>query len=269
MEDPLLNPERRPEEELGPFPPPPIGLETDPFYAFRDELAHTMRKSMARVEKIQLAANSEEVFSEVASMRKGMTSLKENVSHLERLVSHVERKRADFSHLSDEEIKSRRTFLKAMQARLKQIDLDLTNANSLGEKLAEQERAQQRIIAEAKLKAITPPPRKVLDDDEHDDIEHQRFMQQQVLQDQDESLEDISSSLNRLYHAGNEMYQEIDSHNQLLNEVNEEAYSVTSKMDSTLSRLDKVLHSKSRGQTIGIGFLVLVLIIEIIIVATI
>src|SRR5688500_15734580 len=90
MVDPLLNPMDE-DTDLGPFPPPPIGLETDPFYAFRDELAHSTRKALARMEKIKLLSTSEEVLSEIASINKSLYNLKEGASDLERVVSHVER----------------------------------------------------------------------------------------------------------------------------------------------------------------------------------
>jgi len=280
MEDPLLNPIEPSsairasggggsEDDLGPFPPPPIGLETDPFYAFRDELAHTTRKCLARLEKLKSATSSEEMFAEIAGTGKALASLKENVSHLERVVSHVERKRADFSHLTEDDVKERRAFLKNIQSRVRHMEVELSKAATQAEQVAEQERRQFKQQMEAAKSRSSLGSMRVTREDNAYDLEGQRYLQEQMLREQDQSLDEISTSLGRLHDVGSEMYHEIESQNRLLDEVNEESHGLEGKMDTALNRLDKMLHTKNRGQTMGILFLVVVLLVEIIILSVI
>jgi hypothetical protein len=276
MEDPLLNPIEPSSRnggstgDLGPFPLPPPGLETDPFYAFRDELAQTTRKALARVERLKTMKTADEILGEAASIRKILTSLKENVSHLERLVAHVERKRADFDHLSDEEISWRRGFLRSVQGRFRQMESELVAADANAARIVDEERRQLKVASAPKPKTVQPstisPIRKVADEEAGPyDSAHLRYNQEQMLKEQDSSLDEISGSLGRLRGIGDDMYREIESQNNLLDEVNEEAHGLTGKMDGALGRLDKFLHSNSRGQTVSIMFLVGVLVVEIII----
>jgi SYP6 family syntaxin len=269
MGDPLLHPLDE-ENELGPFAPPPIGLETDPFYAFRDELAHSTRKTLGRVERLKLLTTSEEILSEIASVNKALYNLKEGASDLERVVSHVERRRSDFTSLSEEDIQSRRSFLRIVQSRIKMMEGSLINAHQLADELVEQERRQKKSALEAKQAAVARVSKKVeANDDDESDMSLLRYRQEQMLKDQDESLDEISLSLGRLHAVGGEMYQEIESQNHLLDDINQNADTVSGKMEGALSRLDKFLHTSSRGQTLSITFLIVVLLIEIILVSVI
>ena len=143
MEDPLFNPLNNSEDELGPFPPPPLGLETDPWYALRDELAHEMRRALVRIEKIKLLTTYREVSYEIESLRKTLGQLKDSHAHIGKIVSKIEKARQNFIQLADEDVFSRRQFYLGIQNRIKQLENDLLMAEKNSKQLLEQENRQQ------------------------------------------------------------------------------------------------------------------------------
>ena len=253
--------------DLGPFSPPPMGLDTDPFYMFRDELAQTMRKTLLRIERLGQMKDPDSIRGEISSIRKGIPSLKENVQHLERMVVHVERKRSDFAHLSDSDIAWRRKFLTTIHSRVRQMESKLVAGQNLAAKIAEDERVQFKQELEAKSRTATASARRKDDFDDGSDV--RRYTAEQMFKEQDENLDEISASLGRLHAQGSNMYHELESQNALLGDVNDDALGLSGKMEGALGRLDKFLQTSSRGKTVSIMFLLGVLLIEIIILSVI
>lgn len=268
MEDPLLHPvEDAPDEsELGPLPIPPLGLETDPWYAFRDELAHSTRKALARVDKLQLLDSSVEILSEVSAVQKGVSSLKEGIVQVEKILAQVERKRSNFAQLSDQELSDRSTFLGKVKSHVRKMDNKIQSALAHAHRLRDQEIQRHQ---QSKRVSKSHVPTGGLEQDVELGSTSARLRQEQMVHEQDASLDEISSNLTRLQTLGVEMHQELESQNLLLDEINDEASGMGGKMEGALSRLDKYLHSSSRGKTLSISFLVLVLLVEIIIVSVI
>ena len=166
---------------------------------------------------------------------------------------------------------SRRQFYLGIQNRIKQLENDLLMAEKNSKQLLEQENRQQLQLEQKSTlkseKSSKVTQAIVAEQDDEDDFETVRYRHEQRIRTQDESLDIISDSLGRLRNVGGEMYLEIESQNRLLDDINDQASGLSQKMEGALSRLDKILHSSSRGQTLSIAFLAVLLIIEIILVS--
>ncbi|KAH9258530.1 hypothetical protein BASA81_001614 [Batrachochytrium salamandrivorans] len=256
---------------LGPFPPPPLGIEADPFYAFRDELAGLCRQALQELDQLKLPGSSSpsEKLGAIAAFRNATERvLRENISHLEKVVAHIERNATEFA-LAPQEVASRRGFLETVQrhfAKLQRdVDLLLETHKQLANKQAHQDQLEMQRVLKAqreKQKRHRPPSSPSTVDGEN----YARFHQQQQMQTQDQSLEEISSTLGRLKQVGNEVYHEIEAQNTLLDDLQNDTDEAEGRMATAMNRLDKILHTSSRGHTCAILFLVGFLFGEILLV---
>jgi len=262
---------------LGPFPPPPLGLETDPFFVFRDELGLATRTCLARFERwqdlLQHSSTADAAFHEEnTALRKSLAQIQQNVAHLERVVSLVERKRADFPAISDHDLAERRRFLHEVQQRVGDMNAAVTAPEMLRklemDKMAEAEaRRKARSATVVPAVASTASSRRPdYEDEESLDASH-RLTHDAILKEQDVVLDEISASLGNLSTVSREIHTEVNAHSRMLDDMHAETGSVMGGLDGAMGRLDLILHSPSRGTTCGIVFLVVVLLVLIMLVA--
>lgn len=246
---------------LGPFPPPPLGTEADPFYAFRDELAGLCRQALQELDQLRLPSASSspsEKLAAISAFRSATARvLRENIAHLEKVVAHIERNAKEFA-LAPQEVASRRGFLETVQRHVAKLERDVDLLMETHKQLANKQALQDQLEMQRVLKAQREQQRRARPtastaaDDDH----YARFHHQQQMQTQDQSLEEISSTLGRLKQVGNEVYHEIEAQNVLLEDLQGDTDEAEGRMATAMSRLDKILHTSSRGHTCAILVLV-------------
>lgn len=275
------NPLADPNADLGPFFPPPLGSEGDPFYEFRDELAHSMRLALTHVEKLKLSfTSSQPTSTAMANERLGAIStfrtsavgvLKDNISHLEQVILHVERNWREFSTLmTDEDLAYRQRFLQTIRMHYANLETDIESLFQQ-EKLAAAAAAEEELAHRQRVLAAQQHQREARrkqynEQEDSLDVNFNRFHHEQQIQTQNQSLEEISSTLGRLKQVGDEVYHEIEAQNTLLNDMQDDTSEAESKMATAMNRLDKILNTSSRGHTCAIVFLVCFLLTEILLV---
>jgi len=264
-----------PANPLGPFPPPPLGLETDPFFVFRDELGLATRTCLARFERwqdlLQHSSTADAAFHEEnTALRKSLAQIQQNVAHLERVVSLVERKRADFPAISDHDLAERRRFLHEVQQRVRDMNAAVTAPETLRkletDKMAEAE-ARRKARSATVVPAVAAASRRPDYEDEESLDESHRLTHDAVLKEQDVVLDEISASLGNLSTVSREINTEVNAHSRMLDDMHADTSSVMGGLDGAMGRLDLILNSPSRGMTCGIVFLVVVLLVLVMLVA--
>ena len=182
----------------------------DPFYAFRDELKARASRTNARFENWRSLLNSSNTatnssFSdENAVLKKELSGLLSNVNDLDQVVQRIASNRANFAHITDDELQSRENFVLGMK---QEVDKMKTAMSS--------QRTTQKIEQDARDERKRREKERSNDmgghNSYHDDYVRGQLQEQEMIrQDQDKHLGDLEESAVRLNLVATEIGDEIE-----------------------------------------------------------
>lgn len=204
-------------------------------------------------------ATSDDFRAENANLKETLNSLSESANDLSSVVALVESRRAEFPHISDEELKARRAFVKATNRTIRGMKTQMASSST-----------QSKLASDQKEELLS---RKQMVVDAGGDSSRDAFVsshaqtQELVREEQEDHLDAISSSLNTLQAVGTTIHEELEAQNNMLEELDDDMAITSTKMDGVLQRLDKMLKTNSKCQRNLIIFLCLLAVILIILVS--
>ncbi|CEG36328.1 af404749_1syntaxin 6 [Plasmopara halstedii] len=234
----------------------------DPFYVFRDELENkvlAVRQKYAQWRTILEATDSPATKNLPAlthQIEGAVTTAEKSVKFLEETIVMVEANRAKFEHIDAAEIASRKAFVAATRKELRAVSTEIS-AEAVKSRIRQEERKL--------MQKSTTSLRSNLS--EHN--RNKRFLkeetqrQQQVMQEQDQSLEGLHTDITRLHNVTVEISSEVQQQNKMLDELTNDVDEAQERMNFVMGSLSKFLKTKDTCQLGLILFLMAVLVIMV------
>lgn len=197
-----------------------------------------------------------------------MKHVESTLRDIQTTVSVVEKNREQFMHsISHDELQSRKLFLNDMQQRVHKMK-QVSNSNSIKEKLLNDEKAcaARRSAAPNKQKdpGILSSLKNHMSSANEEDatILDKRAQTQILLEQQDETLDQLDVAVERVGVIAGAIHEEISSQNKMLTDLEEDLTDVEEKLGVVMGKLAKLLQTKSKcqlGLILGLSLTVVVL----------
>ena len=228
----------------------------------------------------------------LAQLLSSLEAVEADLSDLEEVLGVVEANRARFPHLDDEEVASRRNFVRSSRRVTLSIRDDVsTHAPKSGRVSGGKVRGEERegLLAES---SGTPSARSTgspggtpasagssgfgggggaaaaaardrelaaVRDANADTMESGLSMQEAQLAEQEDVLEDLGSAVRRIRSMGQEMNDELSTQSRMLNELESSVDSASEAMRGLKDKMKQMANSKDRGKFCAIIVLTLAL----------
>lgn len=195
-------------------------------------------------------------------LRSEINGLIKLYGELEIIINKIISDRKKFLHINDQELESRKRFLKELKDDIQKINATLNNQRTLGKI----ERDKYEELMKSKNGGKQGNASATGTNSNQAGYAQYQQQQQEILEEQDNTLDAISLGIGNLQNVGNVIKDELKLQNKMLDEVEGDLDATSGKMEAVLGRLDKLLKTDNRCQTYTILFLCGVLLILILIV---
>jgi len=180
-------------------------------------------------------------------------------------ISMVEEHRDNpkFNYVSASEISSRKDFVRASLAAVREIQ-DTVAGRSAQAKI---EADKRQVLQAGSSRGSGQAPDRRVEQENEDFLSRQRQDQQRMIQSQDETLTEISKSAQRLGEAARTINLELQDQQQMLEDLDKDVDKETEKLNFVMKRMGRLLKtgdSKQLCLIIGLFVLMIVLIFLII-----
>ncbi|KAL4109584.1 hypothetical protein PRIC1_001283 [Phytophthora ramorum] len=236
----------------------------DPFYVFKDELeskVSAVNQTHAKWRAVLEARDSpaaKELPALTHQIESAVATADKSVKFLEETIVMVEANRAKFEHIDAAEIASRKAFVattrKELQAVRDEISTDAVKARIRKEERKLMQPAKSSTSFRSSIPGQERNERFLAD-------ETQR--QQQIMQEQDQSLAGLQTDITRLHGVTVEISSEVKHQNKMLDDLNDDVEEAQERMNFVMGRLSKLLKTKDKCQLGLILFLVAVLVVMV------
>lgn len=238
----------------------------DPYYVLQDQLRDTIEKVVISFEEWKTllqstnTVNDPQYLHSVKQLKSGLKGAKKSLKVLDDTVTMVVKRREDFSHINDAELKSRQEFCAQCKERLESVKA-VTRSQATADKLAEDaERTKLEDLASAREMASRPGGNSQF-------IDRQQKSQSDIISEQDDALARIDEGVQRLHQRGLDMGDEIRSHNDLLTELDADMDRAQAKMNVVTRQLAKLLKTGSSFEVyliLGLAVVAMVLLLVLV-----
>ncbi|ETI35562.1 hypothetical protein, variant 18 [Phytophthora nicotianae] len=170
----------------------------------------------------------------------------------------VEANRTKFEHIDAAEIASRKAFVAATRKELQAVSAEIST-DAVKTRIRKEER---KLMQSAKSSTSFRSNLTGQERNEHF-LEEETQRQQQIMQEQDQSLAGLHSDITRLHGVTVEISSEVKSQNKMLDDLTDDVEEAQERMNFVMGRLSKMLKTKDKCQLGLILFLVAVLIVMV------
>mmetsp|Transcript_1832 Transcript_1832/g.2134 ORF Transcript_1832/g.2134 Transcript_1832/m.2134 type:complete len:271 (+) Transcript_1832:161-973(+) len=242
----------------------------DPFYGFLDELWSRIQATQAKTQKwsrVLESANTAQhpTFREDhKSLKQEVSQLLTNVQELEEVVYRIETNRANFPHISDEEVLSRKNSVVDMKKHVNAMKITLTSQKTVNKMRQDEQAALKAKNGPAEMEmSVRNQSAKI----NSNFVAHQQQQQELIIQEQDGHLDDLHQSASRLNVLAENIHDEIEDQNRMLDDLSSDLDETQGRMEHALQRMDKLLKSNNRCQTWTILSLILIAFVMFLLIA--
>jgi hypothetical protein len=244
---------------------------TDPYYVAKEEVEAALKrvqdmvsewKRLLRAENTARCARFQELHAEISGE---LVNLDLDLKDITATINMVEdhRDNPKFNYVSAGEITSRKEFVKASLAVVREIQ-DSVSGRSAQAKI---EADKRQVLQGSSSRSGGQAHDRRAEKDNEDFLARQRQDQQRIIQNQDETLNDISKSALRLGEAAKTINMELQDQQQMLEDLDKDVDRETEKLNFVMKRMGRLLQtgdSKQLCLIIGLFVLMVVLIFLII-----
>lgn len=229
----------------------------DPFLVIKDEVKSTLEKVKGMHEewstllKNENTARSERFQKLHEDIAGDLLDTHYNLQDIQKLaIDEVEANRSRFATIDDAELASRKSFVEASQATVKQLKDALSNKTAT-EKIDKDRREEEsrRQSAEDKTKWA--------DKANNDFLVDQRVQQKELLKSQDDELEKMMKSTQQMNQNAQAIAQELNVQQKLLDELDEDIDKETEKLNTVMKGVGKLLKTSNSSQISAICCLII------------
>lgn len=232
--------------------------QDDPFYIFRGDLVKKLLLVEGQLEKYlevvrttDTATNTHEIKETKKLLKRHLKAAESTLSDLETTIRVVERNRSKFPHISDEEVRNRRSFVTDSQARI-QTSKDEMQSNQVKDKLLSDEKAKlaRRKALSNNSNQINQTMRQANDNDLRlrEEGESSRSETMLMMQQQDDTLDGLSTAVTRVSHMAGTIHEEIETQNKMLTELEDDLVDAEEQLGVVMGKLGKLLKTRNRCQ---------------------
>lgn len=234
----------------------------DPFYVFKDELeskvlaVHQKHAKWRAILKAKDSLVSKELPAVTHQIEGAVATAEKSVKFLEETIVMVEANRAKFEHIDTAELASRKAFVAAIRKELRDITAEISTEAVKSRIRTEERKSMQKATTSFKsTRAGQERNERFL----HDETRRQ----QQIMQEQDQSLAGLHTDITRLHGVTVEISNEVHQQNKMLDDLTGDVDEAQEQMNVVMGRLSKLLKTKDKCQLGLILFLVAVLVIMV------
>ncbi|EME28985.1 Syntaxin-6 [Galdieria sulphuraria] len=250
----------------------PLPSKQDPFYVVRDQVKESLvsiREIFQQWKRLIFTTNTatnEEFDLLHNQLQNSLRSVYLDLQELQKTVHVVERNPVKF-HLSELEIDSRKRFVSDTMKELETIKSTLQSPRTL-QKLEEDRKksssggsllVKKNLVYEDERKSRAARNMERLNDQY---IQDEALRQENLIEQQDSSLDELASAVIRIGNMGKEIHEELNEHNRMLEEVGGRFDSTQGRLQLLQGRISRLVRETGRGQfclIIGLFFLFIIL----------
>ncbi|ETN02064.1 hypothetical protein, variant 2 [Phytophthora nicotianae INRA-310] len=220
----------------------------DPFYVFKDELeskVSAVNQKHAKWRAILDAKDSpaaKELPALTHQIESAVSTAEKSVKFLEETIVMVEANRTKFEHIDAAEIASRKAFVATTRKELQAVSAEIST-DAVKTRIRKEER---KLMQSAKSSTSFRSNLTGQERNEHF-LEEETQRQQQIMQEQDQSLAGLHSDITRLHGVTVEISSEVKSQNKMLDDLTDDVEEAQERMNFVMGRLSKMLKTKGMG----------------------
>eukprot|EP00518_Triparma_eleuthera_P002949 CAMPEP_0182453590 /NCGR_PEP_ID=MMETSP1319-20130603/591_1 /TAXON_ID=172717 /ORGANISM="Bolidomonas pacifica, Strain RCC208" /LENGTH=241 /DNA_ID=CAMNT_0024651537 /DNA_START=42 /DNA_END=764 /DNA_ORIENTATION=- len=220
---------------------------SDPFYHFKDTLEQristldTALQTLETTVKTTDTATSPLYRTQKKNCKKLLKGCESALRDLSATIRVVEQSRANFTHIDDEELGSRRNFCTTVSARLHTLKSSM-NSPAITEKLRADE------LALARTRGGDLGARSKEEHANTDFIHTQQADATMMMRQQDEALTDLDSAVDRVGNLASTINVELSAQNKMIDELGEDLDEAEARMGLVMGKLSKLLKTKDGCQ---------------------
>ncbi|OQS00139.1 hypothetical protein THRCLA_06205 [Thraustotheca clavata] len=228
----------------------------DPYYVFKEELeskvsstSHKYKRWKSLYEAHDVPPTTKDFPKLTEELTKDLGSAERSLGFLEQTIRKIEDDRTRFLHIDQVELSNRKAFVSNTRQELLKMTTEVTSE-----------------VVKTKVRR---DERKMLQPLESKGIDHNTILvdekdrQQQIIKEQDTSLDQLHTSVTRIGHVAVAINTEIKSQNVMLKDVEADLDDTTERMNFVMARMSKLLKTKDTCQLSGIIILTIVLMIMV------
>ncbi|ETO64288.1 hypothetical protein, variant 1 [Phytophthora nicotianae P1976] len=239
----------------------------DPFYVFKDELeskVSAVNQKHAKWRAILDAKDSpaaKELPALTHQIESAVSTAEKSVKFLEETIVMVEANRTKFEHIDAAEIASRKAFVAATRkvgnvleiAREEGVlmpfkqELQAVSAEISTDAVKTRIRKEERKLMQSAKSSTSFRSNLTGQERNEHFLEEETQRQQQIMQEQDQSLAGLHSDITRLHGVTVEISSEVKSQNKMLDDLTDDVEEAQERMNFVMGRLSKMLKTKGMG----------------------
>jgi hypothetical protein len=243
----------------------------DPYYVAKEEVDVALKKvqdmvaewkRLFREENTARSRRFQEVHAEISGE---LVNLDYDLKDITATISMVEEHRDNpkFNYVSDAEISSRKEFVRASLATVREIQDNVAGRAAQ----AKIEADKRQLLGTSGSRGSGQATDRRVEQDNDNFLAQQRQDQHRIMQQQDDTLTQISASAVRLGEAARTINMELQDQQQMLEDLDKDVDRETEKLNFVMKRMGRLLQtgdSKQLCLIIGLFVLMIVLIFLII-----
>jgi len=241
----------------------------DPYYEAKQEVEVGLKKARAmhddwkRLLQSENTAQSKPFQDLHAQLGADLRSLDYDLQDITATINMVEENRAKFK-FDDQEISTRKTFVKDSQKALKEMQESLTGRQAV----SKIEGDKRQMLSGPSSSSSNDRSGQIRQENESF-MARQRQEQVQIVAQQDEALTELSRSAQRLGETAKTINVELQDQQRMLEELDEDIDRETEKLNFVMKRIGRLLKtSDSKQLCVIIGLTVLLLVLLFLIINT-
>ncbi|KAL0589372.1 hypothetical protein ABG067_002591 [Albugo candida] len=215
-----------------------VEASSDPFYVFKDEMESTIAAVNVKythwklIMELEDSPMSKELPQLTTEIEKKIAAAEHSLQFLDQTIVIVEANRKKFEHIDQTEIFKRREFVATKKMELVSISKEISTIE-----------VRRRIEKEEK-KQLLPKEFPMYEPSGDNVIATHDRVQQQLMEEQDESLNGLSESVGHLNSVAVEINNEISTQNKMLDELGHDVDEAQDRMNYVLDRISRLLKTK-------------------------
>uniref|UniRef100_A0A7S1IK30 t-SNARE coiled-coil homology domain-containing protein n=1 Tax=Eutreptiella gymnastica TaxID=73025 RepID=A0A7S1IK30_9EUGL len=216
----------------------------DPFTAVKRDVVNAMTKLDALY--VKWRDTNDSTGAQKKKIMDAIKTIESDIGDLGEAINVVLANRAKFENVSDQEVFARKEFIDTTKSRLEQLKTDVAD---IERKKAIKEEAQPPKKQNA---GRTKQNYKELQEEQDTDkfVDGHMQAQQEMLEDQDETLDDLTVAVKKLKVTGVEIQAELKVHDELLDDLGGEMDTLQGKMKNAQRQLTKALNEANKNTQI-------------------
>lgn len=195
---------------------------------------------------------AKELPSQTSQITAAVASAEKSLKFLEQTIVMVEANRSKFERIDNAEIASRKAFVASTRMEILAVSSEISS---------DAVRARVRKEEHKALKPLATSPVSRTSDDNERFLRDETMRQQQLLSEQDQSLDGLHTSVTRLNDVAVTINHEIKTQSKMIDDLSSEVDTAHEQMNFVMDRMSKLLKTKDKCQLGLIIVLCLVLVV--------